>query len=219
MEVEFGETKMFHENVQPSRTISSPYTMTVAWGCFSWADPFHWYSCREQFAEKFSPDHEGFFVTHQLDHGTDLAAFLMKTELILGLVNNIPERSKFSKTCRPYAMWIEPSPFWRNCRFRFSLLTILLRSGANYRIQTDNYEEALFSDDYARETRFAIKRFLFGHTQFVWDETTPSKDKAEKIAWRDYFANKTVEAVRQKLIMPADATAPKSVVGAGSIWN
>jgi len=215
MNVQFGETKTVHENIPPSRVVDG---LSVPWGCYSLPNPISWYSCRETIAEKISDTDNGFYFSIEHNNEVNIASFLLKTELILGLVNNLPDQTLFAKTTRPHALWIEPATFWRKCRFRFSLFTILCRSASKYREADDNYEQALFSDAYAKETQLAVKRFLFGHTQFVWEAEGP-QPIYDKYAWRDYFHNKSVDVVRKKLVMPADAIAPRSVIGAGSIWN
>ena len=59
------------------------------------------------------------------------------------------EKSAYRKTPKNTVLWVEPSPFWRACGLRRSVLTAFLRSGLNYSVVGDNFDDAMFSDAYA----------------------------------------------------------------------
>ena len=205
MQVEFGDTKIV-EAEAPSLPSTGSYSL----------HPLDWRKCREQFAKLFDENTDGFFFSHPNGCGENIATFLSKTEEVIDASYPIKIRSKFCRTNMPYALWIMPSPFWKECSIRRSLMTILLRCGFFYRFDADNYEEALFSDDYAKVTKTAIQRFLFGHIHFVKDD---SSFLASKSGWRDLFAHKGVEEIRNKLTLPNDSTVERTMVGLGTIWN
>jgi hypothetical protein len=206
MSVEFGEPKIV-DNLSPSEPIL---------GSFSLQGPLDWRKCREQFAKIFTENTEGFFFSHPNACGENVAAFLVKTEDVLGASHKTLPRSKFSKTNMPYALWVSPSDFWKECPMRRSLLTILLRCGFEYRQDLDNYEEALFSDVYAKETQNAVKRFLFGYTRFINGSGIYVTDRH---GWRESFINKMTDDIRVKLVRPNNSTIEPTLIGLGTIWN
>jgi hypothetical protein len=136
-----------------------------------------------------------------MSHGsTSIGNFLNKTEKILDL-----NCSKFSKTSRTDILWIEPIDFWLSCPIRRSLLTLLLRCGMVY---DGNYEEALFSQDYAFQTKLAIERFLFGFTKYV--------DHSDRLGWANTFRGKKEKEVKIRLVR---AEPFYEVVSYGTLWG
>ncbi len=182
-------------------------------GSFSLTSPLTWYKCREQFAKFFDESIEGFFFSHEKGRSENIAAFISKTEDILEVSHPSITRSEFSQTNRWYAMWIKPSNFWKECGLRRSLFTILLRSGFEYNPGDDNYEAALISCPYARDTQLAVRRFLFGHTSFNMNGENWSP------GWRDFFIGKDIEEVRKRLTLSKNTTVEKTMVCLGTIWN
>jgi hypothetical protein len=88
----------------------------------------HWDNCREQFANKFKKDTAGFFFSHYSSIGLDIAAFVNTTEKIL----NLSDFSTFRLTKNSTVSWVAPNNFWKTCKIRRSLFTILLRSGLEF---------------------------------------------------------------------------------------
>lgn len=205
MKVEFGEVKVFQQDA----TVPSS-------GSFSLAHPVTWHRCREQFASKFTSETEGFYFGHTHGASIAVASFIAKTEHILSIANKFEKYSQFSLTNRPYAVWIQPSEFWKVCQIRRSLLTILLRCGIQYDVEKDNYEAALKSDKYALETQKAIRRFLFGYTKFNKPEQVVYSSYT---GWRELFCNADVTATRIALQLPPEGIVEKTLIGSGSIWN
>ena len=163
-----------------------------------------WENCRERFNNKiFNKDLPGFFFSHEIGECESVVQFIDKTEEILSV-----ERSSFAKTNRPYATWVCPSDFWRSCEMRRSLFTILLRAGRKYNPVNDNYEDALFSQEYVKLTKEAVMRFLFGFTNYVRLEN--------KQGWVSVFMHKKYEDVRKRLV--SKNAGDFSLVGAGSLW-
>jgi hypothetical protein len=203
MKLEFGDTKLVEKET------SLPIN-----GSFSLGKPLNWKKCREQFARDFDEKTDGFFFSHPNGSSDCIAAFVSKTEDIIEVVSPLPERTRFCRTNVPYALWITPSSFWKECFVRRSLFTILLRCGFEYRPLYDNYEDALKSNIYSQETLPAIRRFLFGYTQFTNNDTVLNGR-----GWRDLFVNKDVEEIRSKLTLPKNANIEKTMIGLGTIWN
>ena len=88
---------------------------------------------------------------------------MSKVERIL----DVQPRSHFGPTQRKTIMWIRPSRWWTVKAMRRSLFTILLRAGSNYNMDLDNFEEALYSNQYSLNTKYAVQRFLAGNTLYV----------------------------------------------------
>lgn len=154
-------------------------------GCIKWEN------CRERFNNNiFTSDLLGFFFSHEIGECENIAAFIDKTEDILGV-----PKSSFSKVNRPYALWVSPSDFWKKCEVKRSLFTILLRAGRKYSLSIDNYEDALFSHEYISLTKNATKRFLFGFTEYVPASYNPK-------GWVSIFSGKKVEEVKKRLVSP-----------------
>jgi len=191
----------------------------------------YWDHCREQFLGKFKEDITGFYFSHKADQGVNIAGFVLKFEEIVGAEIKNLSFSNFSETGRETVLWIEPSDFWRNCLLKKSLLTLLLRCGSNYDNAKDNFDDAIFGDKYnenkyARDTKSAIMRFLFGFTKFsgTLSQTVPTQTMATnstliRHGWHAEFDKNTIHDVRRKLIHPSDESQEISLVGAESLWG
>lgn len=173
-----------------------------------------WKKCREQFASNFTATIPGFFFSHKPNNGHNVAAFIAKTEEILALTNKLDVYTKFGRTNRLYATWIELTKFWSECECRRSLFTILLRCGDNYDAEADNYEEALDSVGYSKNTIIAVRRFLYGHTRF--NKANPG---TSGMGWYSLFHGKPIEDVCNLLVSPVETAYPKTTLGLGTIWN
>lgn len=151
-----------------------------------------WQKCRETFSGEFTLDTQGFYFSHEENQSDGIAYFIRKFEDIIDV-----ERSKFKKTDKIYALWIEPSIFWKECVMRRSLFTALCRCGMIYKVDKDNFDEALWSQSYTRNTELAVKRFLFGFTKIIIGNDYLYSNKN---GWQTLFENKTIEQVRKQLI-------------------
>jgi hypothetical protein len=206
MKVEFGEVKPLVEGVGINK---EPIL-----GSFSVTSPVLWYKCREQFAGFFDASLPAFFFSHPIGAAEHIAAFISKTEDVLSCANSFEQRTEFCRTNRPFALWVSPAPFWKECPIRRSLFTILLRCGFQYREAEDNYEQALYSEAYITETRLAVHRFLFGHTKFVNHEKRPVNS-----GWRDFFRNLSQDNVVHALALPENSMVERTMLGLGALWN
>ncbi len=191
----------------------------------------YWDRCREQFAPKWEPKHEGFFFSHEPGQSENVAGFICKTEVILDLESLKAQWKKttYSATDRDTILWVGPSMFWRECEMRRSLFTILLRCGMKYNPDKDDYEEALFGSkygpitpdqEYAVQTAHAVKRFLFGFTRFVKVPGTPEGSSTfyNKTGWRETFKGREVDQIRQMLVWPEGEERFTTLIGLDSIW-
>lgn len=153
-----------------------------------------WQKCRETFAGEFHADVQGFYFSCEENQPENIARFISRFESII----DINEKTLFYLTDKPFAIWIEPSKFWRECVIKRSLFTALCRCGMKYDWERDNFDEALWSQTYTKTTEHAVKRFLFGFTKLASFET----DGSNKIGWQTVFENKTIEQVRKQLVWP-----------------
>lgn len=173
--------------------------------------PHKFETCRERFAIQWNETTKGFYLTHPKDKGFDIACFLKKSELILKQT----EFSQYSLTNRDTVLWIEPSQFWMSCRMRRSLLTILVRAGILYDNKADNYEEALYSEKWAKPTKIAVMRFLFGFTKY----SGPSieNQSIETRGWKYIFECQDEQITKQFLKWPEqNAYIPKGPIS--GLW-
>lgn len=185
---------------------------------YSVEEPVNWQKCRETFFDKFTIDTKGFFFSHE-SHPDNIYRFILKTEEVLKVSGvQIPSFTSMSLTNRDYAIWVEPTHFWKNCEFRRSLFTILLRCGSNF---TGTYEDALLTNTYIKNTYPAVKRFLFGYTEYsnTGNELECAFRKAEghRTGWVNNFSNKTKDEV--KLFLRKPVAEDKNFYGVGSIWG
>ncbi len=120
-----------------------------------------WMGCREVFAGYFKRKIENFAFSHKAKCGVNVAAFIARFEDKLKLKKN---RTLFTLTDKDNIIIVTPSDWWKKYLIRRSLFTILLRAGQTYDVEKDNFEKALFSDPYAKETKAALIAFLKGQT-------------------------------------------------------
>lgn len=168
-------------------------------------------TCRERFAVQWTNE-VGWFLKHPPNKGKDVASFLLKTEAVLKQVEN----SKFSDTNRDTILWIEPSIFWKKCRIRRSLLTILVRAGMVYDLNKDNYEEALFNQEYVFSTKRAVQRFLYGFTNYVG----PLEDISgtlDRRGWKTVFEGKSSDDIKTMLVSSEGSYSPV-FQGKDALW-
>lgn len=170
-----------------------------------------WHKCREQFAPFWKPEVDGFFFSHESGHLTrqGIADFVCRAEKVLELEGE----STFSPTTIPTISWVEPHGFWKQCFMRRSLFTVLLRAGRQYKIDLDNFEEALYSEKYLNETKTAVMRFLFGFTTFnvtaARTIVNHSLDPNSSISgWYSVFCGRTESHVKAMLTKQDKNTHP-----------
>ena len=149
-------------------------------------------ACREefQFLHKRS---RRMIISHPLKAGNNIAAFVRKVEEKLG----VKPFSVIGATNKGMFSWIYVSPFWSPW-MRKSLFTALLRTAVHYDKKKDNFNEALFIDEYMFTTLLAVKRFLDGYTHYT--------EKIEKLNWKfgwvDQFKNIHADKLNMLLIKP-----------------
>ena len=176
-----------------------------------------WQRCREQFSKNFVAKTNGFFFSYEAEKCDGITSFIYKAEGIVSESSREKiEPSKFSKSNLNFALWVEPSKFWKACEMRRSLFTILLRCGMNYRPADENFEEALYSNGYIKKTKDATHRFFFGFTRYV--------DKGETISgigkgWVNSFGQIQPSVIRGRLLPPKGTEEEVCLVGAGSLWT
>lgn len=177
--------------------------------------PFQFENCRERFAKMFVEDTIGFYFKHKSGQSRNVAHFILKTESILQEIIF----SKFAETNRDSILWFEPSRFWKMCPMRRSLLTILVRCGMLYDSEKDNYEEALFAQEYVVPTKKAVMRFLFGFTDYagpsLWTDAS-----IQVRGWKTIFDSRSNESVRESLLWPKDK--PPAIVSTeflSALWT
>lgn len=174
--------------------------------------PLAFETCRERFAAVFGPETEGFYFKHEVGQGTNVAAFVLKTETIVNA-----EHSKFSETNRDTILWVGPSKFWVDCPLRRSLLTIILRAGMLYDLNRDNYEEALFSQEYVIPTKKAVMRFLFGFTTFKGFMSIGTST-LQTHGWKMVFEGKSDLELKRLLVKPHGKSKSTSEELQAALW-
>ncbi len=175
--------------------------------------PLKFEHCRERFAVSFNSDVCSLYFKHPAGKSIDVASFILKTEEVLGL----KFISEFAETNRDTILWIAPSDFWRKCSIRRSLFTIFLRAGNYYDCDKNNYEEALFRQDYVAPTRKAIIRFLFGFTEYTGPEIVPTGTVSYK-GWHSVFENKNEAEVKSMLVSPRKSFPVCGDLFPNSLW-
>ena len=194
MEVEFCDKKIIMSANTDARIGSFALDLS----------PLKFEACRERFACKFLESTKGFYFKHAEGNGENIASFILKTEKIV----RARKHSKFSLTNHDSILWYEPARFWRCCRCRRSLLTIFLRAGMMYKMDSDNYEEALFGQAYVKPTKKAVMRFLFGFTKYVGPELGGSANLETK-GWKTIFSNRSDLEVKSYLVSPRSESRPE----------
>lgn len=162
--------------------------------------PYLYETCRERFARQWNENTDGFYFKHPENKGDSVAAFLRKTEIIL----KQEHYSNFAKTNRDTVLWIEPSKFWKSCRMRRSLFTILIRAGMNYNPSIDDYEQSLFSYKWAKATKIGIMRFLYGFTKYAGPKIDDKIGSLETRGWKFVFESQTEQSIIDFLKWPDD---------------
>ena len=182
-----------------------------------------WFKCREQFHRKMTESNNSdFYFAHLPDQEKSIACFIAKVEEVIAL--NFPlEKTNFCQTNKNYALWVDPSSFWKECNVKLSLLTIFLRIGMFYDPSSDNFDEAFIAQNAAYtessaarngDTPAAIERFLYGFTKFV----PLNEDEAKlDVGWVNLFKNKTIDQIRKQLISPVEKEIYS--IGGSALWT
>ncbi len=165
-------------------------------------DPYSVINCREIFAGHFKKETKAFVFYHE-NSAQNLELFFQKIEDKLKL----NKRTRFEETELKNAVVVHPAMFWRMYKTRQELFTILLRSAQGYDAKKDNFDKALFSDNYSKITRRAVVHFLNGNTIFK------KGTKLHHTGWRDRFSGMKTAQLREYLI-PFNKDAVKVDVGA-----
>lgn len=143
-----------------------PATYKMAHGSFGvkfWSH-VSWMGCREVFHRRVNTAFwvRGFFFTVHKSNREAVAAFFDAIETQLGLW----QRTKFYQTNLPDVVYVKPARFWHRQWMRFSLLTILLRTGMTY-VPGEPIMQAMRRYTYSHNTYRAIERFLSGRTYWT----------------------------------------------------
>jgi hypothetical protein len=185
-----------------------------------------WDHCREQFAAKFDDKIVGFYFSHKAEKAEDIVAFLHKFEKIIQKSNAYPKLkfSDFGLTSVPHILYIEPSNFWKDCFFKRSLFTLVLRCGQNYSIKDDNFDDALFGYQHKEsnlmiETKPAVMRFMFGFTKYTGITPVLGQANIIKHGWKEEFHKLDESEIKNRLVLPDGVKKPSNIVGSESIWN
>ena len=182
---------------------------------FSAIDPISWESCRERFSVTMKLDNfKGFYFAHDENKGDAIANFIFKTEEILDL----PERTTYAKTSSDQVLRINMTKFWMSTYIRRSLFTIFPRLGNLYNIEKDNYEDTLFAPSKCPShgwsvTLPAVKRFLYGYTDYNVPDPQYDGASLETIGWCKIF--KKTDSWK-KLIKEDKKITP---IGVGKLWG
>lgn len=140
--------------------------------------------CREYFQDDSWGLRRMLFV-HRPCKSKHIAAFMDRIEEKL----DIEPRSHFGPSQRYNIMWLMPSRWWMDSEMKRSLFTALLRCGWSYDPLKDNFEEALWSIRYTKETKYAVRRFLSGHTRYMGKGQVCyiDNDLDTRVGWYDEF--------------------------------
>lgn len=215
IDILFGETKSFYqEQNQPSDGYLGVGLNSDG------RELVEWHKCREQFHRKMTEVQKSeFYFAHAPNKETSIACFMAKIEQIISLNFPIP-RSVFSRTNKSFALWTSPSEFWKECNVKFNLYTILMRAGANYDYEKDNFDEALYSMPLVdgkilmQEGMWSVNRFLYGFTQFV---PADENEKRKDVGWINIFKNKSKEQIRKQLVSPVEKQLYS--IGGTALWT
>ncbi len=121
-----------------------------------------WVACRDVFHANSYRIKRFLFHYRKSASNENIAAFINEVENKL----KIKPRTVFYSTHIENVIWVMPSKWWTHLSMRRSLFTILLRSGQRYNRFEKNFNEAIYSEIYLKTTKFAIDRFLKGHTNY-----------------------------------------------------
>lgn len=198
-----------------------------------------WESCRERFQISMS-DPKVKSILYSFDESQNrygLAAFLHKTETILGLKRKSTYNEVYKKDGLYYrrVLRINIARFWKSEYIRSSFFTALLRVGAGhtsaghcnfaqyppYDPETNNYEECLFKNPNMALTKTAVKRFLCGFTHYTGPHPHPNGGNGlQNVGWMNLLADaggNNAGKGWQLLVKPKNDN--KNIIAAGKFWG
>ena len=162
-----------------------------------------WINCRQRFGGLLNKKTEGFFFSHRNKDAEQIIRFVWKTEDIIEV-----KRTVFGRTNRPYATWVDLG-LWGESYTKRSLLMIFLKAGLNYDPGKDNYEEALYSEEYLIDTKHATMRFLFGFTDCLLTAA----------GWHSTFKSMSISDIKKNLVLPTGkGREPLGIFNANALW-
>jgi len=186
----------------------------------------NWDHCREQFAVRFLEKTEGFYFCHKICEAESVAYFINKFENILSTSESCigMEKTQFAHTNQEKVIYVQPSVFWRDCFFKRSLFTILIRCSQNYSEKKDNFDEALFSPNYKEstytfETKPAVLRFMFGFTKYTGIPPVVENATVIKHGWKEEFYKLDETEIKSRLVLPDGVRKKGNIVGSDSLWT
>lgn len=173
-----------------------------------------WSKCREQFHRKLTEAQQSvFYLAMPPNKEESIACLIYKIEEIISF--NFPvEKSKFCRTNKDYALWIEPSSFWKECNAKMSLFTIFVRAGMDYDYKKDNFDDVIYKQNLICEVSYSVERFLYGFTKFI--PLTENESKLD-VGWVNLFKNKSKEQVRKQLVSPVKKET--YLIGGTTLWT
>ena len=120
-----------------------------------------WYKCRDLWQTRMGKT-DLFFLAHESGKSKNIIEFMKIVEEKL----NLADRSQYGFTQKKFIIYIRPSKWWLQRAIKKSLYTILLRCGSNYLPLKNNFYDALQSEKYLIDTKYALDRFLSGYTNY-----------------------------------------------------
>lgn len=152
-----------------------------------------WIACRDELSEIMGLGRLLFYCEKNCVQ--DTKAFIRKIESIVGIPRK--NRVKFRRTNKQNIIYVSLGDFWKTIVHR-SLLTILLRAGRYYHRKQDNWRSVIENDDYLRNTKCAIKRFLDGYTRPTLNYSCFGSYDCFS-GWVDEFRYDDKETIKSKL--------------------
>lgn len=186
----------------------------------------NWDHCREQFAVRFKENIEGFYFHHKFYESEGLPHFINKFEEIMSMSETCSnmEKTQYAYTNQERIFYIKPSGFWKDCYFKRSLFSILIRCSQNYSLEKDNFDEALFSPNfkestYTFETKPAVMRFMFGFTKYTGIPPFIAEGATVvKHGWKEEFYKLDETEIRNRLVLPDHIKVRSNIVAVESLW-
>jgi hypothetical protein len=157
-----------------------------------------WYGCRESFLRSLPSQLQSFAFSHKSFKNRNIAAFLAEFQDRMKL----PKKDrvvlvKCDRVSNRKTSFVYFSDWWKSHMVRRQLLTILLRCGAFYDPKKKNFDEALKSVNYSRNSLEAIQLFIEGYT------TLKEGIKMDYYhGWNSRFWNLSRETAKEFLTIP-----------------
>jgi len=120
----------------------------------------NWIYCREDF-HGWNRYNKKWLFAHKGHDRENIISFFSRIEKKLGII----PKTVFCATQRKWVTVIIMSSWWRKS-LRRSLFTALLRASLKYDRKKRNFDAALYSVSYLKNTKYAISRFMRGYANF-----------------------------------------------------